>query len=220
MAFNRQLDLVNKTELDDLKVAILGCGAIGSYTALTLTKMGVKSLTLYDDDHVSLHNISNQFFTRDSIDKSKVQAVKEECLRQAPENNIIIVAHPEKYVDQFIDARIIIAAMDNIEGRNLALNQARKNLVTQLFIDGRMNAEAVRMFAFNPKDFDKSEYYYTNFIDGVENVEGPCTAKSIIYTVQYAASMITNTVKKFINKEQVPFELSFMFPELYLVKNL
>lgn len=218
MSMIRHQGLVNITKLGELKVAIIGCGAIGSYTASALTKMGVKQLILYDNDVVALHNVSNQFFTIDSIGKPKVIATKEECLRHSPQDGVIIIPHNELYTGQPLDADIIIATTDNIEGRNLVLQQAKKNLITKLFIDGRMNAEAIRAFAFNPKNFDVAEKYYKDYIEDVKDVEAPCTEKTIIYTVQFAASIITAYVKKYVKGEEIPYEFGFMFPNMYTVK--
>jgi hypothetical protein len=218
MSFVRQQGFVNMEKLGNLKVALIGCGAIGSHTLLTLTKMGIKNLEIWDPDEVAPHNISNQFFTNDQIGKPKVEAAKAECMRHAPDG-VEIKTHAELYKGQDIDANIVIALPDNIDGRNLAFQHAKKNMVTNCYIDGRMQAEVIRILSFNPKDFDKGEKYFEDFIKDVPHVEEPCTAKAIVYNVQMAASIISNYVKRYNGNETIPFEYCFMFPNLMQVKS-
>jgi len=73
----RQQELVNQEKLANLHVTIIGCGAVGSFTALSLCKMGVGQLTLIDNDKVSIENLPNQFFREDDIGEKKVAACME-----------------------------------------------------------------------------------------------------------------------------------------------
>lgn len=47
----------NDTSFIDKKVAVVGCGSLGSYVAEDLVKVGVKNLFLYDSDRVTYANI-------------------------------------------------------------------------------------------------------------------------------------------------------------------
>src|SRR6185295_15091851 len=53
--FRRQLDLLPLDRLD-VPVTVLGAGAVGSFVTLTLCKMGLRDLTVFDDDIVDVHN--------------------------------------------------------------------------------------------------------------------------------------------------------------------
>jgi hypothetical protein len=218
MAYVRQQDIVDQKKLSELSVALIGCGAIGSHTALTLTKMGIRKFSLWDPDSVELHNLANQFFTRDAIGKPKVEATKAECLRHAVDT-VDFDIHTIKYDGRPLDYDCIIAVTDNIEGRALAFKQAKENFVTSLYIDGRMTAEMVRIFSFPPKNYDFQTLYYTDYVEGVVNQEGPCTAKAICYNVGMAASLITSYVKKYIMAEPIPFEFTFHFKDMEQVKS-
>ena len=72
----RQLSLI-PTEVLDKRITIVGCGAIGSFLALSLAKMGATNLCLYDFDEVSIVNMSNQFFRYSDIGKNKALALRE-----------------------------------------------------------------------------------------------------------------------------------------------
>ena len=76
MEFLRQLDLVSPDTLD-LPIHLIGCGGIGSFTALVLSKMGVQHLHLYDPDGIEEHNLPNQLFRLRDVGRSKVEALQE-----------------------------------------------------------------------------------------------------------------------------------------------
>lgn len=219
MAFLRQQGIISPEKFKDVSVAIIGTGSIGSFTALTLVKMGIKDLTLYDHDVVQLQNISNQFFPINSLGMPKVKSVEAECLRHAPEELPLISAIDEFYSGQELPNQIVIALTDNIEGRASAFKAAKESFMTEFFIDGRMNANLVRILALNPKNKELSEKYEKDFLEDVENSEEPCTARTIIYNVLLASSLITAEVKKYLNNEPVPFQFCFTFSDFSQVKS-
>jgi hypothetical protein len=56
-------------------VAIIGAGGIGAITALTLAKMGVQNMVLFDDDIVGEENIATQLHKVSDVGKLKVEAL-------------------------------------------------------------------------------------------------------------------------------------------------
>jgi siroheme synthase (precorrin-2 oxidase/ferrochelatase) len=214
VSFLRQQSLIDQKRLAKTSVTIVGTGSIGSFTALALTKMGVKRLTLYDKDEVELHNISNQLFPTDSIGKPKAEATLVECQRQSPERDTELIAKNEFYKDQPLDSEIVIASTDNIEGRAAAFATARQNFETNLFIDVRMGGELLRVFNLNPKNVKLVKDYEEKFLKDVKNSEEPCTARTIIYNVLMASSLLSAFVKKYVNGEPLPFHYTFHFTNL------
>jgi len=47
-------------------IHLIGCGAVGSWTALQLIKLGLRTVHVWDGDKVAEHNISNQAFYQTS----------------------------------------------------------------------------------------------------------------------------------------------------------
>lgn len=81
----------NLEKLKNSKVAIFGVGGVGSYTAEALARTGVGNLVLIDHDEVSLTNLNRQIHaTVDTIDKAKVEVMKERILSINPEANVEI----------------------------------------------------------------------------------------------------------------------------------
>lgn len=60
------------------RVAIIGCGALGGRIAEQLALSGIDGLVLVDDDYVSHDNIYRHVLGRSSVDKRKVEALKQE----------------------------------------------------------------------------------------------------------------------------------------------
>jgi len=77
--FNRQIMLwgIERQEsLGGKKIAIIGCGGLGSSLALALGCSGIGQITLVDFDTVSVHNIHRQIaFTLKDIKNNKAQVV-------------------------------------------------------------------------------------------------------------------------------------------------
>ena len=72
--FIRQKDLVNY-KIFNVPITVIGVGGIGSFTVLTLAKMGFRNITIYDHDRVEQHNLPNQFYRIKDLKKYKVDAL-------------------------------------------------------------------------------------------------------------------------------------------------
>jgi molybdopterin-synthase adenylyltransferase len=71
--------------LTQARIGILGCGGLGSWTAIALACIGVGALVLVDDDTVELSNLNRQIlFGVDDIGEPKVLAAAEALRRFDP----------------------------------------------------------------------------------------------------------------------------------------
>lgn len=77
--FHRQIELWGREvqdSLKDKKIAIIGCGGLGSTLALALGCSGIGHIALVDFDRVSLHNIHRQIaFTLEDINENKAYII-------------------------------------------------------------------------------------------------------------------------------------------------
>lgn len=74
--------------LQDKKVALIGCGAVGGYIAIQLAQSGVFNLTLIDPDVMKPENIFRHILGKDYLGKSKVDALKIELENKFPYTRI------------------------------------------------------------------------------------------------------------------------------------
>lgn len=79
-AFSKMEILLGDTDAEKLsraKIAVFGLGGIGSYAAEALARCGVASLTLIDNECVSVSDINRQLYAlRSTVGKTNVQIAK------------------------------------------------------------------------------------------------------------------------------------------------
>lgn len=66
------------------RVAILGCGAVGSWTAVQLAHSGLENFTVIDGDHVEESNLNRSIFLHEDIGAPKVEAIESALHRISP----------------------------------------------------------------------------------------------------------------------------------------
>ena len=75
--FVRQRELVPEDRLGQLRVSVIGVGAIGRQVALQLAAAGVRRLKLVDFDTVEWTNVTTQGFLAADVGRPKVDAASE-----------------------------------------------------------------------------------------------------------------------------------------------
>jgi len=196
----RQYDII-PMEVLDTPITIIGCGAIGSLTAVSLAKLGMSTIEVFDHDVVSAENMSNQGFRFQDIGMLKVYALMSIVYDYA---STMIGINPRKFEDKDMEGRrgIVIVAVDTMEARRMVLDSLKSFNFVKYVIDPRMSAEFYVQHCIDPqKDLDN---WSKSIFSDDEAVQTPCTAKSTIYTAMLAAGMITKTVKNILLKEQHP----------------
>jgi hypothetical protein len=186
----RQWDVIPNNVLAS-KIDIVGAGAIGSFVALSLAKMGFGGITIRDFDSVSIENMNAQFFRFSDIGKPKVVALQsliEDFTGQQ------ISALNEKYTNQILNG-IVISAVDSMEVRKTIWEKAKINPSVRLVIDPRMAAEQGLIYAMDPKDPKDVRSYEATLYSDNEAVQDRCTARSTMYCVLGIASMVCKIVK-------------------------
>jgi len=198
--FSRQTGIFDPEDFSDKRVTIIGMGAIGSFTAITLAKMGIKNLNIYDFDKITPHNIPNQFYKIKQVGMSKVDAI---CyiIKEFSESDIFF---GDKFTkDAKVNGDIVISLVDKMETRKIIFEKTRKLGIP--FIDARMGGEYLRVYAVTDK---KSENRYKETLYSDEKTEPlRCTERSIIFNPLIASGFISILVKKILKKEKLPFEI-------------
>jgi len=194
--YHRQLDILDPEKAAKLNVTIIGAGAIGSFTALSLAKIGVTNITVYDDDTVELHNIPNQWYRLSDVGKKKVIALRE-IIEQF--TGVKITAIPEKFDKQKAKG-FVISGVDSMDAR-IGIWQNLKMQFPQRYLDARMGAEVGEIHMVNPADFDNAEQYEEKHLfPSTEAAPGACTARSTMYCASGLAAIIAAKVSNFINQ--------------------
>ncbi len=212
----RQQELVNQERLAELRVTIIGCGAVGSFTALSLCKMGIGHMTLIDPDKVSIENLPNQFFKEDNLGKKKVDACSE-MIRQF-DKQIPMVTLSRPFIKQKLEADIVISSVDSMDVRKRVWGSIVSDKKVKLLIDPRMAAKVIQVYTVSPGDPSSLKAYESTLVDEADALQDKCTARSIIYTVLPVAALVCRQIAAFANGEWIEPALTLDLKTLSLVQ--
>lgn len=98
-----------------MKVGIAGVGGIGSNVAVNLVRAGVTSLLLVDFDQVEMSNLNRQFYFADQLGRPKVEMLRDNLLRIAPEAEIDIRQlrlPPANMAETFVGCDVLVEGFD------------------------------------------------------------------------------------------------------------
>ena len=203
--YSRQVGLIDPDKLR-LNILVVGAGSIGSWTSLALLKLGCQNVTVIDFDDVGEENIGSQIYSSYDIGKWKVKAFKEKA-------ELLVETSPKIIVNPVNDANtippniydIVISAVDNM--------QARKDVFKQLnpspawFLDGRMAANNVQLFATKMDNPDQVSFYDSTLFSSEDAMPIACSERSVVYNCFVIAGLLTDLVAKIANGKVPPKEL-------------
>jgi hypothetical protein len=210
--FWRQLDICPPEKLQ-FPITVIGAGAIGSATVITLAKMGCGNITVYDHDLLEEHNLPNQFALVSCLGQSKVEALKALACQLA---EVAIRGISQRYRGQRLEG-VVICAVDSMDTRAVIWKHVKGNRRVQLYLDARMGAEVLRLYTIRPTDTDACEFYEANLYTSQAAEQLPCSARAIVYCPLAAAALIGLHVKRFATDQPLKKEILFDLPTLTLV---
>jgi hypothetical protein len=209
--FLRQIDIVPPTKLG-FPMTVIGAGAIGSATVVTLAKMGCSDITVWDADTLEQVNVSNQICKPSMVGRPKVEALAELVYELS---DVRIKQTRRRYAGQVLQGVVIVTA-DNMTCRQNAWKRARLNPKIPLLLDARMGAEFARIYAIHPTNIDEAEFYSDNLYDNEEAERLPCSARSVIYCPTAVAGLLALVVKQYAVNLASPREILIDLPNFLM----
>jgi molybdopterin/thiamine biosynthesis adenylyltransferase len=195
----RQIDLIPMQSLTQ-KVTIIGAGAIGSWVALALAKMGMMEIEVWDDDTVTVENMNCQFYRFCDIGEKKADSIKR-MVRDF--TGVTINSKAERYEGQRLSG-VVISAVDSMAVRKLIWDSNKDNGMVKFIVDPRMGAETALLYCMDPCDEKDIESYEKTLFSDDDSVQERCTAKSTIYTANMLSGLVAKTVKDLITNGKYP----------------
>lgn len=205
---SRQIDLVPVGILHT-PITIIGAGAIGSWTALSLAKMGFENICVYDHDDVDVVNMSSQFYGYSDIGHKKVHMLAQR-IQHMTKTNISAVA--ERWNGSKSNG-IVIMAVDSMEVRKQIFEANKLNLGCNFIIDSRMGSELALLYTIDPSNDKDISFYEKTLYTDKESVQERCTAKSTTYTAVILSGLVTKTVRDVLIKHKYLRNLAFSLKE-------
>ncbi len=197
MEFTRQKNIFNPKEQNS-KIFILGVGSTGSFIALTLAKMGFNDLNIVDFDKIENHNIPNQFYRINDVNKLKVNALKDIIKSFSGTDVKIKNVKIDKNYNFDLDLNsIVVFCFDNMPIRKLVYDKIKDYPIK--LIDTRMGGEGYQIYSIDLENEEEKKFYEDRL--KAKTIETVCGEKSIIYTILSLASETCQIIKN-IDKEQ------------------
>lgn len=209
----RQFDLIPEKILST-PITVIGAGAVGSETVMTLAKMGFDDITVFDFDDVAVENISSQMYGFKDIGKPKVEALGNHVEYFSGVNLTIQKA---RYEGGMIPG-ILIVAVDNMATRaKVFAEHAGLAVATDLVIDPRMGAEHAALYSYRPTDLIGCASYSKTLYTDEKAIQEPCTAKATSYCSRILAGMIAVAVKNHLTGKPRLRSAQFSIPAFDLL---
>tara|TARA_R110002020_G_scaffold82163_6_gene203434 strand:- start:69 stop:740 length:672 start_codon:yes stop_codon:yes gene_type:complete len=204
--------------LQEFNFHILGCGAIGSATALQLVRMGAINFCLYDNDKVDTGNIGVSQYTHYDIGNLKVDALKADIQEINIDADVMCDDRMFKNYIYLNNNDIIVLGFDSMKSRLDAVKAIMKwsHSKPYALIDGRMGAEHYQQYTLlNPTLKKYKDIWYAD----EEGSEEPCNMKATSYCSNMSGSFIANAIRKVATKQPYEKFISFHFPTMTIEKS-
>jgi len=209
--FLRQLDIVPPEKLA-FSITVIGAGAIGSATVVTLAKMGCSNITVWDPDTLEEVNIPNQLCKLAMVGKPKVEALAK-LVRELAE--VQIKWTRQRYTGQRLEG-VVVVTVDNMTTRQNVWKRTKLSRKISLLIDARMGAEFARIYTIRPMNVDEADFYEENLYSNDDAEHLPCSARSIIYCPIVVAGFIALVIKQYAINHSSPREILIDLPNYLL----
>jgi molybdopterin/thiamine biosynthesis adenylyltransferase len=188
--YGRHWGMIDVERLHTTPIKIIGTGSVGSFTTLSLVKMGAHNVEVWDDDLIDEINISNQFFRIKDIGEYKVDALQSLI---SDFEGVSIINHPAKHNGSQELNGIVIVALDSMLPRKRIWDSIKGKEGVELFIDPRMGGRVARIYAVNPRN-GIEDYEKTLYTDD-DSAPERCTERTIIYNVLGISSLICKIIE-------------------------
>jgi len=176
----------------DLRVTVIGVGAIGRQLALQLAALGCPRLQLIDFDLVELTNVTTQGYDTADIGQAKVQATASAIHRLDPAAQLETVC--ERFRPRLQLGQAVFCCVDSITARRAIWRSAGPSC--QFWADGRMLGDVMRILVASCPD--SRRHYGTTLFDQAEAQAGSCTARGTIYGAAIAAGLMAHQFTRWL----------------------
>lgn len=186
MDYSRQREIFEPATFNEA-VHIIGCGATGSWVALTLAKMGVSNIHLWDFDTVEEHNLPNQVFGLCDIGKLKVDALERVILEAT---GLSVTKHAERVGGSTNLFGFVYLLTDTMSSRKEIFTGAlRYNMKVKFLVETRMGLESYIIHTVNTSNKKDIEAFEGTLHDDEVATASMCGAsQSLAPTAMLTAS--------------------------------
>ncbi len=168
----RHLSVFSPTAFGERRVDVIGCGATGSRIAMSLAKLGIKTLHIHDFDVVEEHNVANQIFGRADIGRKKAEVLAEMIPHQT---GLKPVVHDEAVTGRTRLGNVVFLLVDTMSARKEIFEGAiRYKPHVQLMVETRMGTADCRVYSVQPMRPSEVDFWSKNWYPDAEALTSLC----------------------------------------------
>jgi molybdopterin/thiamine biosynthesis adenylyltransferase len=215
--YRKQSELIVAEEFDK-PIHVIGCGALGSWVAFILLKMGFRNVNVYDFDEVEEHNIPNQLFREKDIGVAKYEAmwrIYEDFFNDG--NNNRLTAHNKRIAPasaKKLDG-IVFCCVDSMEARKMIYENCYRDGKVELFIEGRIGLFGAFIYSLYEKNDDEFNGYEQSLYDDEEAEVSACgISQTALPSAINCASMMVMTMISWYRGNGTNFGIQYQIPDL------
>lgn len=208
--------------VENTQNAIIGLGGIGSWLALLLSRLKVRTLYIRDMDRVEEVNLAGQLYNNSNIGMFKTEAIRNIITDFNTQRPFVYSENREFSINSaipiasYINPTNVFLALDSITARRNVYNWWKNNRANTLtiLIDGRLTADKWQIFAIPSNDRERMKVYEEEWLFPESEAQHlPCSFKQTTYMAAMIASYMCNLFVNFIAesiKPIVPYSVPFM----------
>lgn len=195
----RQEKACPHSKVKNLAILVVGCGAIGRQVARQVALLGIKSLTLCDDDIIEEHNVVPQMFPVNAIGRPKVEFLAEELSMLCPKLEIKMF-NQRWYPIVGSDFDVVFPCVDNIEVRANIFNFYQEKC--RAFIDVRIGGDDAMILTASG-NYNEKEWYKKTLFKKSEAVGDACAQPMTNYIANIASGIAVNQFARMFSQRGV-----------------
>lgn len=174
----RHMEVFDPDMFGRSRVDVIGCGATGSRIAVSLAKLGVTSIHIWDFDKVEEHNVANQMFGNDHVGQQKVAALADIIMTQTGTE---VEAHDEEVDGSQPLGEYVFLLTDTMKSRKEIWEKGiRFRPFIKLMVETRMGADNGRVYAVNPCSPSHKDEWEGTLYDDEEAEVSACGASTTV----------------------------------------
>ena len=206
-------------EIQRKSIIVAGCGGIGSNLAFQLARMHPASLVLYDDDIVETVNMAGQLFSRDDVNKAKVDAMLDMISKYTNMQNIYALR--QRFEPNTEAGDIMMCGFDNMSARRTFFDAWQKHVFSLpkenwhkcLFLDGRLSMTDLQVLCVTGDNAYAMTEYRDQYLFSDEDADATvCSMKQTTYLACMIGSVMVNLFTNWVANlldPVIPYDLPF-----------
>ena len=215
--YRKQEELIVASKFD-LPIHIIGAGALGSWVAFILLKMGFNNVHVFDFDEVEEHNVPNQLYREKDIGKKKHDAmwyIYNEFFEDGDNNRLETHNKKVNKVTAEELKGIVFCCVDSMKARKNIYEGCYKNGKATMFIEGRIGLFGAYIYTLDADNETRlDDYEKTLYNDEEAEVSACGISQTALPAAINCASLMVMSMISWYRGNNVKWELRYQIPDL------